>query len=49
MSEMVANVDVVCGDGLHQLGDETELEGRISSMMGKVVWDWSSSMVRSIM
>lgn len=33
MFEMVADVDFVCGHGLSELVDATEVDGRISSRM----------------
>lgn len=47
VSEMVTDEEAMCGDGLCELGDATEVECGISSIIGDVVCDWGSSRVRS--
>jgi len=47
MSEMVADVEVERGDGLRNRGDVMEVEAIFSSIMGVVMCDWGSSLVRS--
>lgn len=49
VSKRVEDVDALYGDGLCKLGDATEVDCGIYSMMGEAVLDWFSSMVRSIM
>lgn len=49
VSERVADVDVVCADVLHKLGETSDMEGGISSLMGEEVLDWGSTRLRSTM
>lgn len=48
MSEMVVEVEVVRGDGLRDIGDSMDVGGGFYSMMSVLVWDWGSSLVRSM-